>query len=52
MINIIDVIAIREVTVVVTMFFRKGLNLILNIYEVKQEILIIRTVEAKFEWIF
>jgi len=52
MINIIDVIAIREVTVVVTMFFRKGVNLILNIYEVKQEILIIRTVEAKFEWIF
>jgi len=31
MIKIIDIIDIKEVIVVVTMFFRKGLNLMLNI---------------------
>ncbi len=32
MIKIIDIIAISEVIVVVTIFLRKGLNLMLNIY--------------------
>jgi len=33
MIKIIDVIVINEVIVVISMFFRNGLNLILDIWE-------------------
>jgi len=35
MIKIMDIIVIKEVIVVVTMFFRKGLNLMLNICKIK-----------------